>query len=92
MKKFILIIIVLVAATAVLTLSHCNGGSGPTVAVQGNVVGDASDPLIAESLGANAAAPAPATVPLSGPTAVVLVDETGQVAASQIVTAADGHF
>jgi manganese oxidase len=92
MKKFTLMIIVLVAATAALTLSHCGGGNGTMVTVQGNVVGDASAPLIAESLGANTAAPALATVPLSGSTAVVLVDETGRVAASQIVSAADGHF
>lgn len=118
MKKLTLKSIALVTA-AFMVLSGCSGGGGSgvgsvvggggvgdgtTASVQGNVVGDASDPLIASTAPALAAAALliapqdipdealPAVVPLAGPTAVVLMDETGTVVASQMVTPADGHF
>lgn len=66
------------------------------IVVQGNLVGDANAALtgappvgVAKTVGAAAA---PASVPLTTPVSVVLVDETGNVAASQTVTAADGNF
>jgi manganese oxidase len=68
------------------------GADGSTVAAQGNVVGDASDPLIVETFEVNEDDPGPEMAPLSVPTAVVLVNENGTMAASQVVTAADGQF
>jgi len=96
-------VLVLIGACA-LALSGCGGGGGAgttaappgdggnppppagTVAVQGNVVG-ATAPA-----GVRTAARAAALAPLAGTTAVVMVDESGHQAASQLVTAADGRF
>ena len=72
-------------------------GTGALVAkaitLQGNVVGDANAALTGAPLAGVAATPGtPAFVPLPGPTSVVAVDETGNTAASQTVTAANGNF
>ncbi|MEW6718886.1 MAG: multicopper oxidase domain-containing protein [Thermodesulfobacteriota bacterium] len=56
------------------------------------MVGDASEPLIVESIDSGANGADIKMVPLTGPTAVVAVDETGKVAASQVVTSSDGRF
>lgn len=61
--------------------------------VQGNVTGDAAAALTGAPLaGVAKVAAAPASVPLETPISVVLVDETGSVAASQTVTAVNGNF
>ena len=63
------------------------------VTVQGNVVGDAAAALTGAPLGGVDPVPGtPTSVPLTAPVSVVLVDETGSVAASQTVTAANGNF
>ncbi|GFO59579.1 hypothetical protein GMST_19040 [Geomonas silvestris] len=71
------------------------GGSvaAKTVLVQGNVVGDAAAALTGAPLPGNAPVPeTPSFVPLTAPITITLVDETGSVAASQTVSAADGNF
>src|SRR6185369_568936 len=72
---------------------------GSTVAkaivVTGTVVGDANAALTGAPLAGVAPTPGtPTSVPLAGPVAVVLVDAAnpGSVAASAIVTAANGNF
>jgi FtsP/CotA-like multicopper oxidase with cupredoxin domain len=70
---------------------------GSTVAkaitVQGNVVGDAAAALTGAPLAGVAPAPGtPTSVPLTAPVSVVLVDDTGNVAASATVTAGNGNF
>jgi cytochrome c peroxidase len=74
---------------AALSLAACGGGGGApaaqapaTVGLQGNLVGTATP------AGSLAAAP----VPLAGNVAVVVVDETGKQAASQVVSAGNGQF
>ena len=73
-------------------------GAGGTVAgvaitLQGNVVGDANAALTGAPLAGVAADPGtPASVPLTAPVSVVLVDAAGNVAASATVTAANGKF
>lgn len=100
MQRLIRLLCVLVSVIS-LMVAGCGGGEGggsddvSVASVLGNVVGDSSDPLIVESLEDSAVdvdVQDITMVPLSGPTAVVLVDETGQVAASQIVEASDGNF
>ncbi len=73
------------------------GTTGPTAAtaltVQGNLVGDAAAALTGAPLAGVDAAPGTlASVPLTGPVSVVLVDETKSIVASQMVTAANGNF
>jgi len=69
------------------------GTVAKAILVQGNVVGDANAALTGAPLAGVAAAPGtPASVPLTTPVAVVLIDATGVVAATQTVTAADGNF
>ncbi|MEW6718885.1 MAG: multicopper oxidase domain-containing protein [Thermodesulfobacteriota bacterium] len=65
---------------------------GSTITIQGNLVGDASQPLIVESSLGGENGAGLEMVPLTGPTAVVAVDEIGKVAASQVVTPSDGRF
>ena len=61
--------------------------------VQGNVVGDAAAGLTGAPLpGGDPVPGAPATVPLTGPVSVVLVNEGGIEVANTTVTAANGNF
>ncbi len=61
--------------------------------MRGNLIGDAAAMLTGVPPAGVAPAPGtPSMVPLTGPVSVVLVDETGNVAASQSVDAADGNF
>lgn len=70
-------------------------GLAGTLSVQGTVLGDAAAavaPLPPTGAVAALAGGAPPTAPLATPLAVVLVDESGNVAASQLVSAANGNF
>src|SRR5512143_444823 len=64
-------------------------GVSKQLTIQGNLVGDASAGLAGNppnTIGSTV------TVPLTAPVSMVMIDETGAVAASQTVTAADGNF
>jgi FtsP/CotA-like multicopper oxidase with cupredoxin domain len=64
-----------------------------SVSVRGNLVGDANAALTgAAPVGVTPTPGTPASVPLTTSVSVVLVDDTGNVAASQTVTSVDGNF
>ncbi len=66
-------------------------GAAGAVTVRGNLIGDTAAALTV-ALPVPAGGPPPTMVPLTGPLAVLLVDETGNTATSQTVDAANGNF
>jgi manganese oxidase len=72
------------------------GVAKTVITIQGNILGDANAALTGALLPgvtlAAGATPPPATVPMTTPVSVVLIDAVGAVAASQTVTATSPHF